>query len=210
MADERNRRVRKVLIVIGAVAFFAGIPSMFICSPLMFLSGMGICGGGSHKGDTPSQAREPLIDDSAEIAAALEKKKINDYTPLSLSKLAGFEFKLSDDGKSGNNQIPNSIKVFDGKKIAVRGYMIPTELKAGKTSNFLLIRPDVSGSCKSLAPMPRMNEWLRVHLTSGKTLPAVYDTFITVVGTLHVGEEKDLSGEILSIYRLEADDAITD
>jgi hypothetical protein len=99
-------------------------------------------------------------------------------------------------------QIPAPIKNLTGRKIAVQGFMVPIKIEKGATKSFLLVK-DQSLCC--YGRMPRMNEWISVKMSEGKAAKFIGDQPVTVFGKIDVGEEID-KGEVLSIYRMEADD----
>ena len=100
------------------------------------------------------------------------------------------------------DQIPAPIRAFSGKRVAVQGFMVPIRIEKGATKSFLLVK-DQSLCC--YGRMPRMNEWVSVKMTGDKAAKFIGDQPVTVFGTLQVGEEID-KGEVLSIYRLDAED----
>lgn len=100
------------------------------------------------------------------------------------------------------DQIPAPVKALTGKKVAVQGFMVPVKVEKGATKQFLLVK-DQSLCC--FGRMPRMNEWVSVKMTGDKAARFIGDQPITVFGTLTVGEEYE-KGEVLSIFRMEADD----
>lgn len=145
----------------------------------------------------------------------MPKSAEGDFMPVTFATLSSYYYevpgleepvaakpdKTTDAG--AKDQIPQPIKQLNDKKIAVQGYMVPTDLKNGKSQNFLLVK-DQSLCC--FGRMPRMNEWISVRTKPGKGARVVQDQPITVFGSLSVGEQKDPTGEVLSIYRIEADD----
>lgn len=100
------------------------------------------------------------------------------------------------------DQIPAPIRAFSGRKVAVQGFMVPIRIEKGATKSFLLVK-DQSMCC--YGRMPRMNEWVSVKMSGDKSAKFINDQTVTVFGTLDVGEEIE-KGEVLSIYRLEAED----
>src|SRR5207237_9617512 len=100
------------------------------------------------------------------------------------------------------DQIPEPIKTLNGKKVAIQGFMVPTDLKNGKTTKFLLVK-DQSLCC--FGRMPRMNEWVSVKMKPGKAARVIQDQPVTVFGNIEVGEDID-KDEVLSIYRVDSED----
>ena len=104
--------------------------------------------------------------------------------------------------KRPKDQVPAPIKALNGKKISIQGFMIPIKLDKGATKEFLLVK-DQSVCC--WGRVPRMNEWVSIKMTGDKTTKFIPDQPVTIFGVLQVGEEID-KGEVMSLYRLDADD----
>jgi hypothetical protein len=131
----------------------------------------------------------------------------SEFKPVTFATLASYLYELpnADDPAQkpqAKDQIPQPIKAMNGMKVAVQGFMVPVDLKNGKTSNFLLVK-DQSLCC--FGRMPRMNEWVSVKMRPGKSARVIQDQPVTVFGNLEVGEVFD-KGEVLSVYRLDSDD----
>lgn len=129
------------------------------------------------------------------------------YQSVSFSLLSDFEYEVPDPlaGPTASqppNVIPPKVKALHGRKIAVRGFMLPLDLDQDGVSQFLL-----NGSfdmCYFGAPV-RMNEWILVTMKSGKKTPFTHLATV-VYGTVEVGEEVK-NGRVMSLYRMHADDA---
>ncbi|HLX63589.1 MAG TPA: DUF3299 domain-containing protein [Planctomycetota bacterium] len=128
-----------------------------------------------------------------------------DFAPLSFTTLASFYYELPEPNANSTrpDPFPAPIKAFNGKRVAIQGFMLPTDLKNGRTTRFLLCR-DQSICCK-WGPQPRMNEWISVIMTPGKAAHVVMDQPVTVFGSIEIGEQIE-NGEVMSVYRLDADD----
>ncbi len=137
--------------------------------------------------------------------------RYGDALALSFDTLSGFYYEdpntrdeaLVDIGpKFGPaNAIPENIQAYNGKRIAIKGFMSPTRVEDGKTSRFVLVKNRMF-CC--YGRVPRMNEWIYVEMAEGKSAAYFNDRPVTVVGRLAVGEKRK-EGMVLSIYRLEAD-----
>lgn len=130
-----------------------------------------------------------------------------DFLPVTFSTLSSYYYEIPniDDPAaktSPKDQIPQPIKNLNGKKIALQGFMVPTDLKNGKTTRFLLVK-DQSLCC--FGRMPRMNELVSVRMAAGKAARVIQDQPVTVFGTIDVGEIID-KGEVESLYRIDSED----
>jgi hypothetical protein len=97
---------------------------------------------------------------------------------------------------------PVSIQALHGKKVAVKGFMIPIAVDGESVTEFLLVR---SRLFCCFGVMPKMNEWLHIKMAAGKKSPYAVDIPITVFGTLAVGEVIE-RGVVMSLYRMAADE----
>lgn len=136
-----------------------------------------------------------------------------DFLSVGFDTLGAFYYEIpSNDGETlkladpqlarPKDQIPAPVKALTGKKVAVQGFMVPVKVEKGATKQFLLVK-DQSLCC--FGRMPRMNEWVSVKMAGDKSARFIGDQPITVFGTITVGEEYE-KGEVLSIFRMEADD----
>lgn len=173
-------------------------------------------GGSGLQGELMNAPVEKKADS---IAIALIPAAENaEYPPVNFDTLASFYYEIPaarprdpaalrpeatrPEGQHPD-QIPAPIKALDGKKAAVQGFMYPLKLEKGAAKVFLLVQ-DTSLCC--FGRMPRMNQWVSVKMGEGRSAKFIGDQPVTVFGVLGVGEEINENGEVLSIYRLDADD----
>jgi hypothetical protein len=155
-------------------------------------------------------AQDTILQEQPEVLAAPETgekpKRIDGYLDISFERLSNYRYEYPDpdDPNPPKDQIPEAIRSLDGKKVAVRGFMLPVKQVKGRVVEFLLMK-DQSACCFGV--MPEMNEWIHVICPPGKTAPMVWDIPTTVFGTLEVGEvyEKKM---LMSIYRMKFDKLI--
>jgi hypothetical protein len=135
-----------------------------------------------------------------------------EYQPVSFAKLAGFAYdqyaveeSLAQRGDGTvEDQIPAAIRALDGRKVAVRGFMVPIEFTRNETRSFLLVRNRMV-CCFGM--LVGLNEWIYVRMKEGRTARWLNDIPVTVYGTLAVGEDiRD--GMVLSIYRMEGEEVL--
>ena len=129
-----------------------------------------------------------------------EIPNLDESAPATGPKMLGSEDAKAN--KTQKDQIPAPIHALNGKKVSIQGFMIPIKLEKGATKEFLIVK-DQSVCC--WGRVPRMNEWVSVRMTKDQTTKFIPDQPVTVFGTLQVGEEI-VKGEVMSIYRLDADD----
>jgi hypothetical protein len=99
-----------------------------------------------------------------------------------------------------DDQIPDRIKTYNEKKVAVTGFMLPVKMDGGLVKEFLLVK-DPMLCCYGV--MPKINEWVVVKMTGAGVKPLM-DTPITFEGKLKVGEMYE-NGYLTGIYLLEGE-----
>lgn len=85
-------------------------------------------------------------------------------------------------GVSGT--IPAAVRALDGKRVSLKGYMLPVRVEDGLVRECLLLR---NQSLCCFGRRPEINEWVVVKV-QGKGVPSKMDTPVTISGTLRVGE----------------------
>lgn len=131
---------------------------------------------------------------------------------LGFDKLSAFSFEVSDEilqaGTSNAvtvaartaEQIPKPVRDFDSKRIALKGFMLPLKVEAGKVTEMLIMR-DQSMCC--YGSVPKINEWVSVRMV-GEGVKPIMDQAVTLYGRLHVGEMRE-NGYLVGIYRMDGE-----
>jgi hypothetical protein len=131
------------------------------------------------------------------------------YEKVGFDKLASYNFSPpayetgAPDGKTpakSDDQIPEHIKVYDQKKVAVTGFMLPVKMDGGLVKEFLLVK-DPMMCCYGV--MPKINEWVVVKMAGAGVKPLM-DVPITFEGKLKVGEMFE-NGYLTGVYLLEGE-----
>jgi hypothetical protein len=127
---------------------------------------------------------------------------------VSFDQLASFQYRMPErpmegaaDLAAGDEQIPPSIRSLDGRLVGVKGFMLPTRLEGGMTTEFLLMR-DQSMCCFGV--IPQINEWVEV-IMEGRGVRPLMDQPVTVFGRMRVGAAYE-GGVLVGIYRMEGED----
>lgn len=131
------------------------------------------------------------------------------YARLGFERLAGFPFAVppwnvqlpeAEVAQQGEAQIPEEIKAFNGRRVAVTGYMLPVRMSGGLVTEFLLVS-DPMHCC--FGATPNMNEWIVVKMRSRGVAPMM-DIPVTLQGQLKVGALFE-NGYFTGIYAMEGD-----
>jgi hypothetical protein len=137
-------------------------------------------------------------------------EKEGDYFNIGFDRLAAFNYEMPDESNVTTNktavtaapkdQIPPTVRAYDKKPIALKGFMLPLKVEGGLITELLIMR-DQSMCC--YGSVPRINEWVSVKMT-GKGLKPIMDQAVTLYGTLHVGEIRE-NGYLVGIYCMDGE-----
>lgn len=132
---------------------------------------------------------------------------VNGYLQLGFETLSGFDYRVYEyyaEGVSGrpllksDDVIPPAVKALDGRGVTVRGYVLPLRTRAGRVTEFLLLRDQ--GTC-CFGPQAQINHFIRVTFPGGRTFESGLP--YRVSGELRVGETY-VQGYLTGIYQLAA------
>jgi hypothetical protein len=130
------------------------------------------------------------------------------YLRLGFDHLAAYEFTPppfdpSADPKAipptGEEQIPDIVKSWNGKKAVIAGYMVPVKMDKGLVTEFLLMR-NTMACC--FGTVPNMNEWVVVKMKKG--VQPMMDVPVEFYGQLKVGAMFE-NGYMTGLYELEGE-----
>ena len=154
--------------------------------------------------DPAAPAKEPASEASAPGAEA----KADGQLVVGFDKLSSFKYDVPDEnpdspfakGKDPDTQIPETIKAFSGKRVSLKGFMLPLKVEQGLVTELLIMR-DQSMCC--FGTVPKINEWVSVRMT-GKGIKPVMDQAVSLVGTLKVGAIRE-NGYLVGIYQMDGE-----
>jgi hypothetical protein len=153
------------------------------------------------------KAETPVI--KPEVAssptAAAPTVASGDFLALGFDKLSGFKYEVPDDAikpgtPSPDKQIPDAVKGLDGKRVSLKGFMLPLKVEGGLVTEMLILR-DQSACC--FGATPKINEWVSVKMTGAGVKP-IMDQAVTLYGKLKVGAVIE-SGYVVGIYQLDGE-----
>ena len=145
----------------------------------------------------------PVLLLGAVLALGAGRLPADEAVAVGFDKLASYEFTAPEDpakAPTAEAQIPDRVKAFDDKKVAVTGFMLPVKMDAGLVTEFLLVK-DPMMCCYGV--MPKVNEWVVVKMV-GKGVPPLMDVPITFEGTLKVGQIYE-GGYLTGLYLLKGE-----
>ena len=208
--QKRLRRGLRFLTVFLATAWLGSSPGFW--SPLMAQSAApaAVPRGKPIKplaGQT--QTVDPKVDSSKESVTTNTPAAKPGFASVGFDVLATFKYEVPEDAPASktnapaadpDTQIPAKVKAFSGKKVAVKGFMLPLKVEGGLVTELLLMR-DQSMCC--FGTVPKINEWIAVKMTTSGIKP-VMDQAVTLYGTLKVGAMRE-NGYLVGIYQMDGD-----
>ncbi len=208
--QKRLRRGLRFLTIFLATAWLGSSPGFW--SPLMAQSAApaAVPRGKPIKplaGQT--QAVDPKVDSSKESVTTNTPAAKPGFASVGFDVLATFKYEVPEDAPASktnapaadpDTQIPAKVKAFSGKKVAVKGFMLPLKVEGGLVTELLLMR-DQSMCC--FGTVPKINEWIAVKMTTSGIKP-VMDQAVTLYGTLKVGAMRE-NGYLVGIYQMDGD-----
>ena len=155
----------------------------------------------------PIKPLTPGTEAVAKPAAAVVSATEGDFAVVGFDKLSTFKYEVPDDmatnapaGKNPDDQIPTTVKAFSGKRVSLKGFMLPLKVEGGLVTELLIMR-DQSMCC--YGAVPKINEWVAVKMT-GKGVRPIMDQAVTLYGTLKVGAIRE-NGYLVGIYQLDGE-----
>jgi hypothetical protein len=187
-------------------------------APLISLASAGEPGAAAKPNAAPASeaAATPAAEGAApavEPAPTTPPEKVEGYLKLGFDRLASFKLTPPEYDPAAKpdaplpsvaNQIPETVKKFDGQKALVTGFMLPVKMDekdATLVKEFLLVR-DPMMCCYGV--VPQMNEWIVVKMT--KPVRYTPDVPASFFGQLRVKEMFE-NGYMTGIYLLEGERA---
>ena len=156
-----------------------------------------------------TQTVDPKVDSSKESVTTNTPAAKPGFASVGFDVLATFKYEVPEDAPASktnapaadpDTQIPAKVKAFSGKKVAVKGFMLPLKVEGGLVTELLLMR-DQSMCC--FGTVPKINEWIAVKMTTSGIKP-VMDQAVTLYGTLKVGAMRE-NGYLVGIYQMDGD-----
>lgn len=98
--------------------------------------------------------------------------------------------------------IPLWIKKLDGNKVAVSGFMMPSQMDEDAMTSFILVK-SIMNCCFGVAP--RVNENVICMVPEGKKFPLYINIPVYIFGILHVDPIKDEEGNLAGIYSMDVE-----
>lgn len=154
-------------------------------------------------------AKAPAAEPAPGGKGGAAPSKAEDQQVVGFDKLSGFKYEVPDENpdspfangkKDPDTQIPDTIKAFSGKRVSLKGFMLPLKVEQGLVTELLIMR-DQSMCC--FGTVPKINEWVSVRMT-GKGIKPVMDQAVSLVGTLKVGAIRE-NGYLVGIYQMDGE-----
>ncbi len=130
------------------------------------------------------------------------KETPNEVVGLDFMKLSFVPAKDPIDPKTNQphyaDQLPAAIKAYDGRKVRIRGFLLPVKMEGNEVREFLIVANQMS-CCYGTTP--RFWEFVAAKIV-GDPAPNLMDRTLTFEGTLHVGDVYE-NGFWTQLYTME-------
>lgn len=162
----------------------------------------------ASKSDAAAVSAAPSAPAPAPSAPATPPQEVDGYLKLGFEHLASYAFNpppfdpaATPNAKppTGEEQIPANVKAWNGKKVAITGYMVPVKMEKGLVTEFLLMR-NTMACC--FGTVPAMNEWVVVKMKKG--VQPMMDLPVIFYGELKVGAMFE-NGYMTGLYELDGE-----
>lgn len=150
---------------------------------------------------------QPTADTQKVVKARLDGEEV---FAVGFDKLAAFEYVVTDAATGASeaemaearkrDQIPPWIRVYDKKRVALTGYMMPLKVENGVCSKLIMMR-DITTCC--FGNVPYMNEYVIVTM-KGPGIKVIQDIPVVLTGVFKIFETYE-AGYLTSIYQMDGE-----
>ncbi|MBM3876655.1 MAG: DUF3299 domain-containing protein [Verrucomicrobia bacterium] len=164
-------------------------------------------------GSNTAPAKLDLVAAATAAASGAEPvEMMGEFRIVGFDKLASYNYDIPDESPAtraaanvgeapaAKDQIPDSVRALNGKKVALKGFMLPLKVEGGLITELLIMR-DQSACCYGATP--KINEWVSVKM-SGKGVKPIMDVPVVLMGKLQVGEMRE-NGYLVGIYAMDGE-----
>lgn len=109
---------------------------------------------------------------------------VNGLTKVNFDFLGGYRYE-------GEKDIPPTVKELDGKRVEIKGFMLPIDFDGAVVTSFMLMSTQ-AGCCFGV--IPRDNEFVYAEFPKGKSTKFLIDVPLNVTGVLHIGRDTLVGG----------------
>ena len=147
-----------------------------------------------------SQQMKQPDDRQVESGSPLRKKQSSQTAKTQAISFDDIKFDMKQDDPFKRSMLTKKITDYDGQKIKIRGYILPSFKQDGLTQ-FVLVRDNLE-CC--FGPGAALYDCVMVEMQTGKS--ASYSVRpVTVEGDFKIAEWEDFDGVIRAIYHLDGD-----
>lgn len=182
-----------IVVVIDLVGTFAPVPQ----APSAADVRAALVGGAPI--DSPPETRVPDHDpERHESGVGAPLPEVDGARVIDFELIAGFDApRVATEAVAA---VPAQIRELDGTRVALAGYMVPTEFADGRVSRYLLARSPLA-CCYGAQPAP--NELVDVLLPDGTTVEHEFFLPVVVVGTFRIVRPELGVTDLYGLYELD-------
>jgi hypothetical protein len=161
-------------------------------------------------GSAQVMTSSPPLPKPADVTPRLVKKGNSEAYALGFHLLSAFPYVVTDIGTGASpaqiaaararDQVPDWIRVYDGKRVLLTGYLMPLQLEGTVCRKFVLMR-DTNTCC--YGSTPNMNDYVVVEM-KGKGITPIQDVPVELLGTFRI-EERFEGDYQMSLFVMEGE-----
>ena len=99
-----------------------------------------------------------------------------------------------------HDQVPDWLRIYDGQRVLLTGYMMPLTVDKGRTKKFVMMK-DVTTCCYGATPS--MNDYLIVTMP-GDGAEIIADVPVELLGTFRIEHRYD-GGYVVSLFVMDGE-----
>jgi hypothetical protein len=133
-----------------------------------------------------------------------------DLFAVGFDKLASFDYTVVDAGTGATaaeieeakkrEQVPPWIRLYDGKRVALTGFLMPLKVENGLSTKLIIMR-DITTCC--YGNVPNMNEYVIVTM-KGEGVKPIQDVPVVLTGIFKITEKYE-NGYLSSIFQMDGE-----
>ena len=154
----------------------------------------------TSKRSSATELKSGVQSDDADVSATGHRNQTSKPAKTQAISFDDIKFEMKTDDLFDRSMLTKKISDYEGKKIKIRGYILPSFKQDGLTQ-FVLVRDNME-CC--FGPGAALYDCVMVQMQSG-TSASFSVRPVTVEGNFKIDEWKDFDGVIRAIYHLDGD-----
>jgi hypothetical protein len=194
-AQERMPQARRVSAWVPRL--LSGVPRLSFWVAYLLVAAMASAQTAPPAANAPSKPVKTKVDGEEMYAVGFDTLARFDYEVVDAATGAS-EAEMA--AAKQRDQIPGWVRVYDGKRVALTGFMMPLKMENGLSTKLIMMR-DITTCC--YGNVPNMNEYVIVTM-KGPGLKPIQDVPVVLTGTFRIAEKYE-NGYLSSIFQMDGE-----